>query len=78
MAAQGGTSVLDDSQQVTGQDPLQALVCEVIETGNLQRLSSDQASILSLRLDTLYVVVNSLANNSILFGFVSELFLFLH
>lgn len=70
MVAHGGISVLDDTQQVTGQNPVQALVWEVIKTGNLQRLPSNQAVILSQRLGFLHVVVNSLANTSILFGLV--------
>lgn len=77
MVAQGGISVLDDTQQVTGQDPEQALVWVVTETGNLQRLPSNQAIALSLGLCFLHVVVHSLANNGILFGYVGELFLFL-
>lgn len=76
MIVQGGISVLDGTQQVTGKDSVQALVWEV-KTGNLQRFPSNQAIILSLRLDFLHVVVNSLANNGILFAF-GELFLFLH
>lgn len=66
-------SVLDDTQQVTG---LQALVWEIIETGSLERLPSNQAITLSLRLGFLHDVVNSLANNSILFGLLVNYFYF--
>lgn len=60
----------------TSNRTVQALVWKIIETGSLERLPSNQAIILSLRLGFLHVVVNSLANNSILFGWLVDYFYF--